>query len=204
MDEFSLLCQHSARLVCCCRRAPRGTPGPRLDAMDAWFDAAVDRSLRAGTAAAAAARVAPKPKADGPSTTCLSPSACRQMMHAPAGDARGSLASSRSTLSEGARGGRGRGMGKGRGRGKGKGRGRPSRPRATVREPGEADYSSTPMNKRRRDRPRELPVVPIGQNANTTQLRSLCPNQHYPSCFEAVSPHRPAQHEGTVPLTSAG
>ena len=80
MDEFSLLCQHSARLVCCCRRAPRGTPGPRLDAMDAWFDAAVDRSLRAGTATAAAARVAPKPNADGPSTTCLSPSACRRAL----------------------------------------------------------------------------------------------------------------------------
>ena len=170
--------------------------------MDAWFDAAVDRSLRAGTAAAAA-RVAPKPKADGPSTTCLSPRACRQMMHVEAGNALAS-ASSRSTLSEGVRGGRGRGMGKGRGRGKGKGRGRPSRPRATVREPGEADYSSTPMNKRRRDRPRELPVVPIGQNVSTTQLRSLCPNQHYPSCFEAVSPQRPAQHEGNVPLTSAG
>ena len=166
--------------------------------MDAWFDAAVDRSLRAGTAAAAAARVAPKPKADGPSTTCLSPSACRQMIHAPAGDARASLASSRSTLSEGARGGRGRGMGKGRGRkyAYAKGRGRPSRPRATVREPGEADYSSTPMSKRRRDRPRELPVVPIGQNANTTQLRSLCPNQHYPSCFEAVSPPPPRTARG--------
>lgn len=160
--------------------------------VDRWFDAAVDRSLRAGTAAAAAAaRVAPKPKADGPSTTCLSPSACRQMMHVQAGDARGSVASSRSTLSEGARGGRGRGMGKGRGRGKGKGRGRLSRPGVTVQEPGEVDYSSTPMNKRRHDHPRELPVVPIGQNASTAQLRSLCPNQHYPSCFEAVSPPPP-------------
>ena len=180
-----------------------------MPSMDAWFDETVDSSLRAGTVAAA--RVVPKHKANSPST-CLSPSACRQLMHVQAdvkaGDARGSLASSRSILNEGARGGRGRGRGKGqwgggRGKGRGKGRGRLGRPKVTVQEPGgEVDYSSTPMQKRSRDPPRELPIVPIGQNANTTLLRSLCPNQHYPSCFQDVSPPPPCaargQHEGTA------
>ena len=179
-----------------------------MPSMDAWFDATVDSSLRAGTAAGA--RVVPKPKAHSPST-CLSPEACRQMMHVQAdvqaGDAHGSPASSRSILSEGARGGRGKGRGKGKGRGsgkgRGKGRGRLGRPRVAVQEPGgEVDYSSRPMQKRPRDRPRELPIVPIGQNANTTLLRSLCPNQHYPSCFQDVSPPPPCaargQHEGTA------
>ena len=105
-----------------------------MPSMDAWFDETVDSSLRAGTVAAA--RVVPKHKANSPST-CLSPSACRQLMHVQAdvkaGDARGSLASSRSILNEGARGGRGRGRGKGqwgggRGKGRGKGRGRLDRP----------------------------------------------------------------------------
>ena len=186
-----------------------------MPSMDAWFDATVDSNLRAGTAAAAA-RVVPKHKAESPST-CLSPASCRQMMQVPAdvqaGDARGSPASSHSILSEGARGGRGKGRGKGKGRGsgkgRGKGRGRLGRPRVAVQEPGgEADYSSRPMQKRRRDPPRELPIVPIGQNANTTLLRALCPNQHYPSCFQDVSPpHRPAQHERStraLPLTSPG
>ena len=74
-----------------------------MPSMDAWFDETVDSSLRAGTVAAA--RVVPKHKANSPST-CLSPSACRQLMHVQAdvkaGDARGSLASSRSILNEGA------------------------------------------------------------------------------------------------------
>ena len=179
-----------------------------MPSMDAWFDATVDSSLRAGTAAAA--RVVPKHKADSPST-CLSPASCRQMMQVPAdvqaGDARGSPASSHSILSEGARGGRGKGRGKGKGRGsgkgRGKGRGRLGRPRVAVQEPGgEVDYSSRPMQKRPRDRPRELPIVPIGQNANTTLLRSLCPNQHYPSCFQDVRPPPPCaargQHEATA------
>lgn len=151
--------------------------------MDAWFDATVDSSLRAGTAAAAGLA---RRKLES-----LPHGALVDLILKHKGD------SDTASLSRGRKGQRGGGRGRGRGKGRSKGR-----PRTAVVPGGNVDYSSTPMHKRRRDRPRELPIVPIGQNANTTLLRSLCPNQHYPSCFQDVRPPPPCaargQHEAVA------
>ena len=179
--------------------------------MDAWFDATVDSSLRAGTVTHRLETLPHSAPVDV--VHCVSGCAALlvALLHSSNRSSTSGAASLRSTPGEGARGGHGRGKaqkgggrGRGRGKGRGKGRGRLSRPRvAAVQEPGhDADYSSKLMHTRHRDQPREPPFVPIGQNANTTLLRSLCPNQHYPSCFQDVSPPPPCaargQHEGTA------
>ena len=95
------------------------------------------------------------------------------------------------------RGGRGRGRrpdgggkagkssgsrGRGRGRGASKnGRGSKNTFRREALTPDA--IARTPMRSRDTDRPQLPPAVPIGENSNTSVLRGLCPNQHYPSCF---------------------